>query len=201
MTPRDSAELREPRRQSAHAIVVWFAVVMGIVALGVLLLWLVPLLLTATPRTGVSPAERLTARNDARTPVIAFAVAIGTAMGLWYTHKTYLTSRDQQITDRYSHAVDQLANEKPAAHIGGIYALEAHSARFTARSANHRVRAGRVHSSEYLRGEQKRAVRRGLRGATGCFAISPSRSRARREGAAESWRCPLGERPLSPCRP
>jgi hypothetical protein len=105
-------------------VLIWLLVAIAVLAVGALSLWVIPWLLTLSPSEGVSAAERLKARNDARAPVIAFAAAIGAGITLWYTRKTYLDSRDRQITDRYSHAVDQLASAHPAAQLGGVYALE-----------------------------------------------------------------------------
>jgi Pentapeptide repeats (8 copies) len=89
---------------------------------GVLLLWLVPLLLTDI--RGLSAVEQLKARNDVRTSLVAFAVAVGSAGALWFTYRSYRLQKDQNATDRYSHAVDQLGHDRPEVRLGGIYALE-----------------------------------------------------------------------------
>ena len=50
--------------------------------------------------------------------------AVGAAVGLAYTARTYRLSREGQLTDRYTKAVEQLGSDKIEVRLGGLYALE-----------------------------------------------------------------------------
>jgi hypothetical protein len=70
----------------------------------------------------------LKARADAvnavrQTLLVAFA-GIATTAGLAFTARTYLLSRRGQLTERYGRAITQLASDKLAERLGGVYALE-----------------------------------------------------------------------------
>jgi hypothetical protein len=99
-------------------------ILIGIVAIGALLLWIVPAFLTQQPSSGMTAAERLKATNDVRAPLVAFLVAIGAVGTLWFTGRTYELNREGHVTDRYSKAVGQLGDDASSVRIGGIYALE-----------------------------------------------------------------------------
>ena len=49
--------------------------------------------------------------------------ALGAAVGLAYTARTYRLSREGQLTDRYTKAVEQLGSDKIEVRLGGLYAL------------------------------------------------------------------------------
>ena len=91
---------------------------------GIAVLWLLPAVLTRHPSAGMTAAERLKAVNDARTPLIAFAVLLGSAVTVWLTAQTYRLGRQGQVTDRFSKAVDHLGDGQVAVRVGGVYALE-----------------------------------------------------------------------------
>jgi hypothetical protein len=94
-------------------------------ALLVVVVWLLPILLTSHPARGVSAADRLKAINDARTPLVTALGVLGGAMiSSTYLARTSRLSFSQQITDRYTRAIEQLASADTGARIGGIYALE-----------------------------------------------------------------------------
>lgn len=94
------------------------------VALGVLVEWILPALLTRHPSAGMTAADRLKAVNDVRAPLVAFLVALGAAGTLWFTARTYRLNQDGHVTDRYTSAVGQLGDDSPHVRVGGIYALE-----------------------------------------------------------------------------
>jgi uncharacterized protein YjbI with pentapeptide repeats len=98
---------------------------LGVVAVAVIVLvfWILPSVLTEHPRIPKS-ADRHKAITDTRTGLVAMLAALGAAGGLAYTARTYRLSREGQITDRYSKAVEQLGDEKIEVRLGGIYALE-----------------------------------------------------------------------------
>jgi uncharacterized protein YjbI with pentapeptide repeats len=105
---------------------------LGIVAVTgiVFVVWVLPSVLTEHPRIPKS-ADRQKAITDTRTGLVAMLVAIGAAGGLAFTagtyrlgQETYRLSREGQITDRLSTAVEQLGDEKIEVRLGGIYSLE-----------------------------------------------------------------------------
>jgi hypothetical protein len=51
-------------------------------------------------------------------------VLIGALSGAYFTWRQITVTRDGQITDRYTKAIDHLGDDKIAAHVGGIYALD-----------------------------------------------------------------------------
>src|SRR4051794_25603678 len=72
----------------------------------------------------LTPKDRIDAENATRTSVIqavgGFFLVTGAIVGLLNLR----TSREGQITDRFSKAVEQLGNDKVEIRLGGIYALE-----------------------------------------------------------------------------
>jgi hypothetical protein len=106
--------------------VAWNVVLLLIaaMALGALVLWVLPAVLTRHPSGAMTGAERLKAVNDVRAPLVAFLVAVGAAGTLWFTARTYALNREGHVTDRYTKAVGQLGDDSSPVRIGGVYALE-----------------------------------------------------------------------------
>lgn len=126
-------------------VLTWTLVVVILVVVLVVAIWIVPLLLTR-PSTGLTAAARLTAENNARTPVVAALAVVGaaalTAGVTWRATKSTLQGqeidrqgqeidrqrkeidRQGQLTDRYTKAIEQLGSDKPDVRIGSIYALK-----------------------------------------------------------------------------
>ena len=110
----------------------WALVVVILVVVLVIAIWIVPLLLTRYPSAGLTAAARLTAENNARTPVVAALAVVGaaalTAGVTWRATKSTLQGqeldRQGQFTDRYTKAIDQLGSDKLDVRTGGVYALE-----------------------------------------------------------------------------
>jgi hypothetical protein len=115
------SSLRQNLRQH-HALVVAVAGLTALTA-AVLVIWVLPAVLTRHPHIA-DAADRQKAITDTRTGLVAGLAALGAAGGLAYTARTYRLSREGQITDRYSKAVEQLGSDKIAVQLGGIYALE-----------------------------------------------------------------------------
>jgi hypothetical protein len=66
-----------------------------------------------------------TARDAARGRLVAFGAGLFAAGALIYTARSYSLSRQGQVTDRYTKAIEQLgAGKELDVRIGGIYALE-----------------------------------------------------------------------------
>ncbi len=87
--------------------------------------------LTAAERASLTAAERVEAVTGARSAlmqsVTGLVVIVGvvfTAAGLLYTARTLDTTRQGQVSDRYTKAIEQLGSTKPEVRMGGIYALE-----------------------------------------------------------------------------
>ena len=65
-----------------------------------------------------------TARDAARGRLLTLGAGLFAAGVLWFTARTFALSRQGQVTDRYTKAIEQLGSDKPHVRIGGIYALE-----------------------------------------------------------------------------
>jgi len=86
-------------------------------------LWALPLLLTRAPSHGLSAVQHLTAVNDVRATLVTFVLATGAVGSLFFTARTFLLSRETQVTDRYTRAVSQIGDRSLEVRVGGIYAL------------------------------------------------------------------------------
>jgi hypothetical protein len=65
--------------------------------------------------------------NDARTALLQAVGGLALLIGLYFTARTWRTTQEGQITDRFTKAIDQLGKTGPenmAFRLGGIYALE-----------------------------------------------------------------------------
>lgn len=82
-------------------------------ALGWLSVWATPL-----------DKDRAAAVNATRQTFLAATAGLVAVAGLVTGARTYLLSREGQLTDRYANAVALVASDKAAERIGGIYALE-----------------------------------------------------------------------------
>jgi uncharacterized protein YjbI with pentapeptide repeats len=83
------------------------------------------------PRTGLGDEQLLKARHDVRTSCIQVVGGAVLLAGLLFTNRTLsLNQKSQvlteqgQITDRFTHAIDELGSENVDIRLGGIYALE-----------------------------------------------------------------------------
>jgi hypothetical protein len=85
-------------------------------------------------RNSLQPQDRLKfehdarkLENDARTALIQAVGGLALLIGLYFTAKTWRTTQEGQVTDRFTKAINQLGEagpEKLALRLGGIYALE-----------------------------------------------------------------------------
>jgi hypothetical protein len=74
---------------------------------------------------GAQRATQLqTAREAVRTQLLTLAAGVFVAGALWFTAQNYRLSRQGQVTDRYTKAVEQLGSGMLDVRIGAIYALE-----------------------------------------------------------------------------
>ncbi len=75
--------------------------------------------------TGPLRTMRLqTARDTARGRLLTLGAGLFAAGALVYTARNYGLSREGQVTDRYTKAIEQLGSDRLDVRIGGIYALE-----------------------------------------------------------------------------
>jgi uncharacterized protein YjbI with pentapeptide repeats len=65
-----------------------------------------------------------TALDNARGRLLTLGAGLLAAGALLFTARTFTLSREGQVTDRYTKAIEQLGSEKLDVRIGGIYALE-----------------------------------------------------------------------------
>jgi hypothetical protein len=107
--------------------------ILATVVLAVALLWLVILVLPSrivrlsVGDAGVGklgPDQRLKAENDVRTTLLQGLGGAALLTGAFLTWRQLGVTREGQITDRYTKAIDQLGSDETDVRIGGIYALE-----------------------------------------------------------------------------
>jgi hypothetical protein len=65
-----------------------------------------------------------TALDNARGRLLTLGAGLFAAGALVFTARNFTLSREGQVTDRYTKAIEQLGSDKLAVRIGGIYALE-----------------------------------------------------------------------------
>jgi Pentapeptide repeats (8 copies) len=65
-----------------------------------------------------------TARDDARGRLLTLGAGLLAASALLFTARNFILSREGQVTDRYTKAIEQLGSDKLDVRLGGIYALE-----------------------------------------------------------------------------
>ena len=68
--------------------------------------------------------ERLSRENDVRTTAVQALGGMALLLGLFFTYRTFRLTRDGQITERFSQAIEYLGSDKPPTRLGAIYALE-----------------------------------------------------------------------------
>jgi hypothetical protein len=75
--------------------------------------------------TGALRTLRLeTARDAARGRLLTFGAGLFAVAALVFTARNFSLSREGQVTDRYTRAIEQLGSDKLDVRIGGIYAME-----------------------------------------------------------------------------
>lgn len=95
---------------------VWAGIVIVLALLAVVIY--VPRLPLVGPRSGRE------AESDFRGHLLQTLAGLVLAAGAYYTGRTFALNREGQITERFTRAVEQLADEKLDIRLGGIYALE-----------------------------------------------------------------------------
>jgi uncharacterized protein YjbI with pentapeptide repeats len=105
-----------------------FTIMLGLIAAGTIILlgWGVIRIPqeVLNPKGAISAADRLKAENDLRATIIQALAGIAIVVGLYLTRRTILVTREGQITDRFSRAIDQLGSDRLDIRLGALYALE-----------------------------------------------------------------------------
>jgi len=120
-------QFERANRRVGYGLIVTFTV---IAILGVL--WLVPQLQVASLNgKGVAPEDIFTAENAARATLAQILGGGAILIGLYFawqniaaTKKTLDLTKEGQITERFTKAIEQLGSDKLEIRLGGIYALE-----------------------------------------------------------------------------
>jgi uncharacterized protein YjbI with pentapeptide repeats len=103
-------------------IITFVVIAASAIALLATLAWLPPFLIGDTGK--LSAKDALDAQSDLRGTVISALGGVLVLGGLIFTARTFLSTREGQVTDRYTAAVNQLGSDKAQVRLGGIYALE-----------------------------------------------------------------------------
>lgn len=74
--------------------------------------------------SSLSTADLLKAKNDVRTTLLQAVGGLILLAGAVATWRQLRLGREQQVTDRFTRAIDQLGSDKVDVSVGGIYALE-----------------------------------------------------------------------------
>ena len=73
---------------------------------------------------GSAKGSLAAARDAARGRLLTLGAGLLAAGALLFTARNFILSREGQVTDRYTKAIEQLGSDKLDVRIGGIYALE-----------------------------------------------------------------------------
>jgi hypothetical protein len=116
-----------PNHRTRQSRVIRGLIWVAAVALAVVIVWalLVPgTYWLARHDIGSANGSLATARDAARGRLLTLGAGLLAAGALLFTARTFALSREGQVTDRYTKAVEQLGSDKLDVRIGGIYALE-----------------------------------------------------------------------------
>jgi hypothetical protein len=114
---------KELRRLAGTEYMRMALIALGVVALLAVVIW-VPKLSFVQPGGLTKATDRAKAESDLRGHLLQALAGLVLAVGAFYTGRTFALNREGQITERFTRAVEQLANEKLDLQLGGIYALE-----------------------------------------------------------------------------
>lgn len=149
----------------------------AIATAGFLIMLLGPIALWAAPTGGLEGRDRADVLNTTRQILLAAVGGLAVITGLAFTARTYYLTRRGQLTDRYTRAITQLASDKLAERLGGIYALE-----------HLMVESQRDHDTvievlaAFIRENTANGAPSGGRGATPVLGVHPAPPSHRRSG-------------------
>jgi Pentapeptide repeats (8 copies) len=101
----------------------WLFTAAGLLATLVVVIAVLPQRFTAD-RHFDTAADELKAQNDVRTTLLQALAGGVLLLGAYFTYRQLRVTREGQLTDRYTKAVEQLGSEHLDVRLGGIYALE-----------------------------------------------------------------------------
>jgi hypothetical protein len=122
-SPRGWATARWLQARLTTRLVRWTAAALGVLVLLVLVVVVLPPRFTILHHFDKA-SEELKAQNDVRTTLLQALAGGVLLLGAYFTYRQLRVTREGQITDRYTKAVDQLGSEHLDVRVGGIYALE-----------------------------------------------------------------------------
>ena len=104
-------------------------VLIGVAAVGLAVVIVWALLVPGTDwlarhDIGSTKGSLAAARDAARGRLLTLGAGLLAAGALLFTARNFVLSREGQVTDRYTKAIEQLGSDKLDVRIGGIYALE-----------------------------------------------------------------------------
>src|SRR6476659_2465574 len=73
---------------------------------------------------GSAKGSLAAARDAARGRLLTLGAGLVAIGALWFTARNFTLSREGQVTDRYTKAIEQLGSDKLDVRIGAIFALE-----------------------------------------------------------------------------
>jgi uncharacterized protein YjbI with pentapeptide repeats len=104
---------------------VWIAIFLAFVFAFLAVVIYLPRLSFVVPTGGLTADQRARAQSDFRGHLLQAFGGLVLIVGAYFTGRTFALNREGQITERFTRAVEQLANdEKLDVRLGGIYALE-----------------------------------------------------------------------------
>jgi hypothetical protein len=102
--------------------------VTGAIVIAVALIWPITDLIAGHDVGRIAGPQRATqlqtAREAVRTQLLTLAAGVFVVWTLWFTAQNFRLSRQGQVTDRYTRAIEQLGSDKLDVRIGAVYALE-----------------------------------------------------------------------------
>jgi hypothetical protein len=114
--------------RSHRVAVVVAGVAAAALAIGGAFIWPITDLIAAHDVGRIASSQRAahlqTAREAVRTQLLTLAAGVFVVGALWYTAQNYRLSRQGQVTDRYTRAIEQVGSDKLDVRTGAIYALE-----------------------------------------------------------------------------
>jgi hypothetical protein len=116
-----------PNRRARRSPVIRVLIGVAAVVLAAVIVW--ALLVPGTDwlarhDIGSAKGSLAAARDAARGRLLTLGAGLLAAGALLFTARNFILSREGQVTDRYTKAIEQLGSDKLDVRIGGIYALE-----------------------------------------------------------------------------
>ncbi len=95
-----------------------------IILLSLFLIWIIPRIQIAREIQEITPVERVGLENELRKTLTQAFGGIVIIIGLFFTGQELSLSREAQISERFTTAINQIGSSSLEIRLGGIYALE-----------------------------------------------------------------------------